>query len=121
MKRPLESVDEFRSRINVAARDEEEGTRRAQGSDPEWLIGKQTRHRGSLHADIWRGSAADLASRGSLAVYPAVGWWKTRQALERYDQTARYALVVSIKAPEVDVDLRTEVANQIGVPVEIET
>ena len=121
VKRPLESVDEFRSRINVAARDEEEGTHRAQGSDPEWLIGKQTRHRGSLHADIWRGSAADLASRGSLAVYPAVGWWKTRQALERYDQTARYALVVSIKAPEVDVDLRTEVANQIGVPVEIET
>ncbi len=121
VKRPLESVDEFRSRINVAARDEEEGTHRAQGSDPEWLIGKQTRHRGSLHADIWRGSAADLASRGSLAVYPAVGWWKTRQALERYDQTARYALVVSIKAPDVDVDLRTEVANQIGVPVEIET
>ena len=121
VKRPLESVDEFRSRINVAARDEEEGTHRARGSDPEWLIGKQTRHRGSLHADIWRGSAADLASRGSLAVYPAVGWWKTRQALERYDQTARYALVVSIKAPEVDVDLRTEVANQIGVPVEIET
>ena len=121
VKRPLESVDEFRSRINVAARDEEEGTHRAQGSDPEWLIGKQTRHRGSLHADLWHGSAADLASRGSLAVYPAVGWWKTRQALERYDQTARYALVVSIKAPEVDVDLRTEVANQIGVPVEIET
>ena len=121
VKRPLESVDEFRSRINVAARDEEEGPYRAQGSEPEWLIGKQTRHRGSLHADIWHGSAADLASRGSLAVYPAVGWWKTRQALERYDQTARYALVVSIKAPEVDVDLRTEVANQIGVPVEIET
>ena len=121
VKRPLESVDEFRSRINVEARDEEEGTHRAHGIDPEWLIGKQTRHRGSLHADIWRGSAADLASRGSLAVYPAVGWWKTRQALERYDQTARYALVVSIKAPEVDVDLRTEVANRIGVPVEIET
>lgn len=121
VKRPLESVDEFRSRINVAARDEEEGTHRARSSDPEWLIGKQTRHRGSLHADIWHGSAADLASRGCLAVYPAVGWWKTRQALERYDQTARYALVVSIKAPEVDVDLRTEVANQIGVAVEIET
>ena len=67
-----------------------------------------------------RGSAADLASRGCLAVYPAVGWWKTRQALERYDQTARYALIVSIRAPEMDVDLRTEVANQIGVPVEIE-
>ena len=121
VKRPHESVDDFRSRINAAARDEEEGTHGGHGSDAEWLIGKQTRHRGSLHGDIWRGSAADLASRGCLAVYPAVGWWKTRQALDRYNQAARYALVVSIRAPEVDVDLRTEVANQIGVPVEIQT
>ena len=121
MKRPHESVDDFRARINAAARDEEEGTRRTHDNDPAWLIGKQIRHRGSLHADIWRGTAADLASRGSLAVYPAVGWWKTRQALERYDRAARYALIVSIRAPEVDVDLRTEVANQIGVSLEIET
>ncbi len=120
VKRPHESVDDFRKRVNAAARDEEEGTRRGRDSDPSWLIGKQVRHRGSLHGDIWRGSAADLASRGCLAVYPAVGWWKTRQALERYNQPARYALVVSIRAPEVDVDLRTEVANQIGVPVEVE-
>ena len=42
-----------------------------------------------------------------------------KRPLESVD--ARYALVVSIKAPEVDVDLRMEVANQIGVPVEIET
>ncbi len=121
VKRPHESVDDFRKRINAAARDEEEGTDRGRDSDPSWLIGKQARHKGSLHGDIWRGTAADLASRGWLAVYPAVGWWKTRQALEKYDKVARYALIVSIKAPEVDVDLRTEVANRIGVPVEIET
>ena len=121
VKRPHESVDDFRARINAAARDEEEGTRRTRDIDPAWLIGKQIRHRGSLHSDIWRGTAADLASRGSLAVYPAVGWWKTRQAFERYNRAARYALIVSIRAPEVDVDLRTEVANQIGVPIEIET
>ncbi|MYC67553.1 MAG: S8 family peptidase [Acidobacteriia bacterium] len=121
VKRPHESVDDFRTRINAAARDEEEGTHGGHGADPEWLIGKQTRHRGSLHGDIWRGGAADLASRGCLAVYPAVGWWKTRQALERYNRGARYALIVSIRAPEIDVDLRTEVANQIGVAVEIET
>ena len=29
------------------------------------------RHRGSLHQDAWHGTAADLASRGFLAVYPA--------------------------------------------------
>ncbi len=53
VKRPLESTDEFRKRINLAARDEEEGPRRS-GSDPQWLIGTQGRHRGSLHSDIWR-------------------------------------------------------------------
>ena len=118
VKRPQESVVEFRTRINAAAMDEEKGLAGGRGSDSGWLIGKQLRHRGSLHGDIWIGSAADLASRGCLAVYPSVGWWKTRQALERYDRAARYALVVSIKAPEIDVDLRTEVANRIGVPVE---
>ena len=82
----------------------------AGGGDPSWLIGGQGRHRGSLHGDIWRGTAADLANRGSIAVYPTAGWWKTRPALERYDKAARYALVVSIKAPEVDVDLYSEVS-----------
>ncbi len=119
VRRPHESVADFRTRINAAARDEEEGTLR-DGNDPLWVIGKQARHRGSLHADIWRGTAADLASRGSIAVYPAMGWWKTRPKLERYDQAARYAMVVSIRAPEIDVDLYTEVANQIGVPVAVE-
>ena len=121
VKRAHESIDDFRKRINAAARDEDQHTPPSHDSDPSWLIGRQARHRGSLHGDIWRGSAADLASRGCLAVYPAVGWWKTRQALERYNQAARYALIVSVRAPEVAVDLRTEVANQIGVPVEIDT
>ncbi len=118
VKRPLETVDAFRRRINVAARDEEEGTHRS-GGDPAWLIG-HGRHRGSLHGDIWRGSAADLASRGHIAVYPALGWWKTRHALERYDKAARYALVISIKAPETDVDLYAEVANRVGIAVSVE-
>lgn len=116
VKRPYESGDDFRSRINAAARDEEEGTRTS-GDDSGWLIGKQNRHKGSLHSDIWRGSAADLASRGTLAVYPALGWWKTRLRLERYDKAARYALIVSIRAPETEVDLYTAIANQIAVPV----
>ena len=120
VKRPLETIDSFRGRISAAARDDEyaDGT---SGGDPAWLIGMQSRHRGSLHGDIWRGTAADLASRGAIAVYPTAGWWKTRRALECYDRAVRYSLVVSIRAPDVDVDLYAEVANQIdvGVPVEI--
>ena len=121
VKRPHESTTAFRKRINLAARDEDEGTPHSNTGDPSWLIGTQNRHRGSLHSDIWRGTAADLASRGVIAVYPTAGWWKTRPALERFDQSARYALVISIRAPEVDVDLYTEVANQIAARVQVET
>ena len=117
VKRPLETTDEFRRRVNLTARGEEEGTQR-KDADPSWLIGRQQRHRGSLHGDIWRGSAAELASRGSIAVYPALGWWKTRPALKRYDQEARYAMVIGIRAPETDADLCTEVENRIEVSIE---
>ena len=119
VKRPHESDDEFRQRINLAARDAEEGSSTSSGDDPKWLLGTRNRHRGSLHSDIWRGPAADLASRGMLAVFPVSGWWKTRPMLERYDQRTDYSLLVSIRVPEVDVDLYTAIENQIKVLVEI--
>lgn len=118
VKRPLESKQEFQSRINVAARDEEERTR-AGGDDPNWIIGTQNRHKGSLHSDIWRGTAADLASRGVIAVYPTLGWWKTRPGLERQNSPARYALIVSIHAPQTDVDLYSAVEAKIITPVTV--
>jgi hypothetical protein len=112
VRRPTESTDGFRGRINRLARDEEEGSRRvSSGSDTEWDLGTNLRHHGSIHSDTWRGSAVDLARRGMLAVYPALGWWKTRKKLERFDKTARYALLISIRAPEVDIDLYNAVEN----------
>ena len=119
VRRPTETTDAFLSRINAAARDEEEGTFHS-GDDSRWLIGPRNRHKGSLHGDIWRGSAAELARRGVIGIYPAAGWWKTRHKLEQYNQIARYALVVSIRAPEVEVDLYTAVANQIAAEVQVE-
>jgi hypothetical protein len=119
VKRATESEGDFRARINAEARDEEERTRTS-GGDPGWIIGKQNRHKGSLHSDIWRGSAADLASRGVLGIYPALGWWKTRPRLARYDRPARYTLAVSIRAPEVDVELYSAIASQIETAVTVE-
>ncbi len=60
----------------------------------------------------WRGTAAELANCGYLAVFPGQGWWKTRRALECYDSVARYSLVVSIHAPGTDIDLLTPVRIQ---------
>ena len=119
VKRPLESVELFRKRINQAARNDGEKGPKAQ-ADPSWLVGAQGRHRGSLHSDIWRGTAAELASRGVIAVYPTTGWWKTRYALQRYDRDAPYALVVSISTPTTSVDLLAEVENRITAAVAIE-
>ena len=119
VKRPIETIDAFRGRIGAAARDASYASGGG-GGDPSWLIGPQGRHRGSIHGDSWCGSAADLASRGFIAVYPTSGWWKTRSTLNHYDRTVRYALIVSIRAPEVDVDLYAEVANQIDVALLIE-
>jgi hypothetical protein len=119
VKRPLESEEAFRARINAAARDDDNHVN-TNDSDSNWMIGKKSRHKGSLHADIWKGSAAELASRGIIAVYPSLGWWKTRPALERYNQQIRYSLIVSINAPEVNVDLYSPIANQVNVPISLE-
>jgi hypothetical protein len=75
---------------------------------------------GSVHSDVWRGTAADLASRGHIAVYPTMGWWNKRPNLEVWGRTARYSLIVLIATPEVEADLYTPVATQIGVPIVIE-
>jgi subtilase family protein len=117
VRRPTETEAQFRYRINQNVRDGEEGTA-VGGADTDWLLGKKLRHLGSLHCDTWRGTAVELAQRGILAVYPSLGWWKSRKKLERYNKQARYALLISIKAPEVDVDLYNAIQNQIAIPVE---
>ena len=119
VKRPLETTSSFRRRVNAAAEAADNGSSQTDYDSP-WLIGVQGRHRGSIHGDIWRGTAADLASQGVIAVYPAAGWWKTRTKLERFDQSARYSLVVSIRSPEVKVDLYAAVANQVAPEIQVE-
>ncbi len=119
VKRAHESEEEFRTRINVAARDADEQTATSSGNDPNWLLGTRNRHRGSLHSDTWKGTAAELASRGVIAVYPVSGWWKTRPKLERFDQTVRYSLIVSILAPEVEVELYSAIENMLVTRVEV--
>jgi hypothetical protein len=118
--RPEESPEKFRKRINLASREADEEAPDSP-EDSGWVVGKNGRHRGSLHSDIWRGTAASLASRGIVAVYPSSGWWKTRPRLEQYNRSARYALIVSIRAPQVDVDLYSAVSTEIAAKVAIQT
>lgn len=113
-----ETLEEFRKRLTKAAREEDEPSPGTSDTS-RWLVGSDARHRGSLHSDIWRGPAADLANRQHLAVYPVTGWWKERHHLDRWRRQARYALVVSIHAPEIEVDLYTPVLTAVGIAAEI--
>ena len=119
VKAATETVDEFRARINQAARDEEEG-RPGGGGGEDWLLGS-FRDRGSMHSDFWQGSAADLAERDAIGVFPIGGWWKEKPFLERFNEKARYALIVTIRAPGSDVDIFTPVETAISVPNPVAT
>jgi DNA invertase Pin-like site-specific DNA recombinase len=66
----------------------------------------------------WVGTAADLAERGWLGVYPISGWWKDQPKRDRSNIGAQYSLVVSIETDAEGVDIWTPVAQEIDVPVE---
>jgi hypothetical protein len=119
LKNPHESIQQFVSRVNREAQQEEdEAPRPASGSD-RWLIGPNQRNTGSLHQDIWTGSGADLAECGVVAVHPVGGWWKYNSRSDRRNLAIRYALLVSLTTRELGVDLYTPIATQIELPVEV--
>jgi hypothetical protein len=121
VKRPTESTDEFRKRLNQQALDEDEEKPIADGTGSDWYLGDQARNRGSVHSDIWVGTAADLADRHVVGVYPVTGWWKDQPKRDRSEIGARYSLIVSIETDAADVDIWTPVAVQVGIPIAIET
>lgn len=116
VKRSLETLAHFRQRINRAAEAGEDGEIGAAAGGDDWVLGT-VRDRGSMHSDIWRGSAAALAERDSIGVFPISGWWKEKPGLGRWERSARYALLVSIRAPEAEIDLYTPIANRLVVPI----
>lgn len=116
---PTENIVQFRKRLNEAALDEDEERPERPSDVVDWFLGPQARNRGSLHSDLWVGSAADLAAQRILGIYPVGGWWKEIPKRDRSALGARYSLVVSIETEEQNVDLWTPVATEVGVPVEV--
>lgn len=119
---PTESEDEFIRRINMAVRNDEHGRPDTESPSNHWIIG-QNRNKGSIHSDIWEGTAADLSSSNLIAVFPSIGWWRERPHLGKVNNRTRYSLVVSIETQEQDIDIYTPVATQIEqqIPIEIST
>ncbi len=116
VKTGAETPAQFGKRINKAMREEKEPAS-SQSDSSRWMLGSDLRSGGSLHHDRWTGSAAELAAKNFIAIYPVVGWWRERPRFERFTAKARYALVVSIRTPELETDIYTPVAIKLGVPV----
>ncbi|CTP93088.1 hypothetical protein XTPLMG728_3509 [Xanthomonas translucens pv. poae] len=121
VKAATETNEEFGQRINKVERMEAAAEDPVESMpDPDsskWLLGNKVRSRGSVHSDVWKGTAAELASKSHLAVFPVGGWWKDWSQAERHGVEVRYSLIVSLEiADAIDVDLYTPIETQITIP-----
>jgi hypothetical protein len=120
VKRPTETVEDFQRRLgNQAAREEGGDAPQETSADDRWYVGSRLRNSGSLHADIWTGTGAELADSGYIGVIPVGGWWKENDRKDRANLPVRYALLVSLHTDAVATDIYTPIAIQIGIPVPI--
>jgi len=121
LRRRLEGLDQFVKRVNPLERDDP--TRPVPPSDPDdgWKFGPQNIAAGSLHCDEWIGPAVHLAARDALCIKPVMGWWRSRGTAEQCRRSSRYALVATLSAPDLDIDLHTPIMTSIenGVDVTI--
>ena len=80
-----------------------------------WLLRSRLRSRGSLHLDTWFGTAAALANKSEIAVFPVGGWWKEIGAQLEEDIEMRYALTVSLEVyTDADINIYTPIATVIA-------
>jgi len=114
LRRRDETEAQFRGRINKL---ETLAGAPAPDQDTNWLLGPNSIRAGSLHCDVWRGPAVDLAARSQIAIHPVGGWWK--RSRERANDVGRYSLVLSLDARGHDVDLHAEVAALVASSVEV--
>ncbi len=116
LKRPLETQTEFMQRISLEQRDKTYDKKKKPKTKDCWECGSNSQNQGSLHADIWNGSGAELAECDCLAIHPVTGWWKQRKAYWR--KSVRYALIVSLQTDEEKIDLYTAVEQLIKLKTE---
>lgn len=114
LKKTDETRKQFVKRVNAAQR--EDGDSSFEGSR-DWQIGKQARSRGTVQSDRWHGTAAELASRSSLAVYPVKGWWFSDLTKHPF-QEVQFSLIVSILAEDVTIDVYNPIMLTVSASIE---
>lgn len=119
LRRRSETINQFLERVNPLER-ENPADKVTVTPDDGWRFGSRSVSAGSLHCDEWTGPAVQLAARDILCVKPVIGWWRTRGTLDDCRKETRYALVATLSAPGVDVDLHTPISTLIKNETDIE-
>ncbi|MER9316488.1 S8 family peptidase [Mesorhizobium sp. M0659] len=125
LKKRLETHEEFRQRLSTPETDADNEAHekpveadKAPVEPSRWLLGPKSVQAGSLHCDLWRGYAVDLASHDHIAIFPVGGWWKSHLGQKRGKDKARYSLAVSITAEGKEVDLHAEIHAEVQAHVD---
>lgn len=119
LRRRLETVTQFLERVNPLERDDPMQRVETVGDDG-WRLGPQGISAGSLHCDEWIGPAVQLAARDLICIKPVMGWWRTRGTTAECNREARYALVATLSAPGIEIDLHTPIATLVQNAVDVE-
>lgn len=120
LKRARETAIKFRIRNNALELvDPRDGRPPAEPETGSWMLGPDSISAGSLHCDVWTGTGAELAARNIICVKPISGWWKERRKRKVCEQNARHALIVTLTAPETEIDLYTPISNLIEQGINI--
>ncbi len=85
------------------------------------MLGEESVSAGSLHCDVWSGPAIELLGRNTLCIKPVNGWWRNRATAEICNRKTRYALILTVKARNIEIDLYTPIRTFIDLPVNIDT
>jgi hypothetical protein len=121
VKGATEDEEHFRQRVNKLERDEDSDESFSEADSDGWALGARLRDRGSIHCDEWRGTAAELALKNQIAVFPVGGWWKDWKEAGRFNEKGRYALVVSLEVlQDIQVDLYASIEAKIPVTVAVD-
>ena len=114
MKKRSDTKDQFKRRVSGQ---QDKDTLGPQQEGDYWLLGSKAIQAGSLHCDLWRGRAIDLALHDAIGIYPVTGWWKTHPGQKRFNDKGRYALVISISAPGHNVDMHSEISTLVAAKI----
>ncbi|MCR9226769.1 MAG: S8 family peptidase [Flavobacteriaceae bacterium] len=83
-------------------------------SNIKWKLGAENVFKGSVHSNYWETSAAEASACNYIAVYPQPsGWWKNLKKKNKFNESLRYSLIVSIETPENALDIYTKIAEKV--------